>query len=152
MIRRDGSRAPPSAVDLLPSRSGVALDVARVVCMCCRETRSPLRCRYNRLRGILKISCALVASQAPVVGVLNVGCQLPFPARPLSTSTGADSIMPIPVAILTGRIGADARPPRGRVPIPRARTGIRDVNPRGGIAPEPRRVEVGSRKGSGSPL
>ena len=49
--------------------------------------------------------------------------------------------MPIPVAILTGRIGADARPPRGRVPIPRARTGIRDVNPRGGIAPEPRRVD-----------
>ena len=50
--------------------------------------------------------------------------------------------MPIPVAILTGRIGADARPPRGRVPIPRARAGIRDVNPRGGIAPEPRRVDV----------
>jgi len=49
--------------------------------------------------------------------------------------------MPIPVAILTGRIGADARPLRGRVPIPRARTGIRDVNPRGGIAPEPRRVD-----------
>ena len=61
---------------------------------------------------------------------------------PLSTSTGAESIMPIPVTILTGRIGADARPPRGRVPIPRARAGIRDVNPRGGIAPEPRRVDV----------
>lgn len=50
--------------------------------------------------------------------------------------------MPIPVAILAGQIGADARPPRGRVPIPRARAGIRDVNPRGGIAPEPRRVDV----------
>ena len=66
-----------------------------------------------------------------VVWDIDLGRQLPFPARPLSTSTGAGSIMPIPVAILTGRIGADARPLRGRVPIPRARTGIRDVNPRG---------------------